>query len=196
VGPSGQAGKRKRGSAWFRVQFNWAGSVGPTRLGSAHGLARPAAQQAGSGSGLARRVGWLGSNPSRAGFFSSMGRTRCFAFSSSRPGDSWSSPSLTGWSHVSASAGSDVAGFGSGAADRCACVRVGAVACMRVRAPKGCSGKGPKDLAATRTRHRGHVAGWTRMARPWRRRGAASKEAGTAGSRGKGAHAHAGVLAS
>jgi hypothetical protein len=42
------------------LNFSWAGSVGPTRLGSARRSAWPAAQQSGSGSGLAGRAGRLG----------------------------------------------------------------------------------------------------------------------------------------
>jgi hypothetical protein len=71
----------------------------------------------------------------------------------------------------------------------CACV----LGCVRVWTPEGCSGKGPKGLAATRTRRCGHVAGSPRTARPWRGHGEAG---GTAGSRGTGAHARARVLAS
>jgi hypothetical protein len=56
VGPSGQAGKRKRVRFGSGLKVSWAGSVGPTRLGSVRGSTRPAAQQAGSGSGLARRA--------------------------------------------------------------------------------------------------------------------------------------------
>jgi hypothetical protein len=80
---------------------------------------------------------------------------------------------------------------------RCACV-----------APKGCSEKGLKGLAATRTRRRGLIAGWTRTARPWRRHGedgrvrarsgrAETRRGGdTAWPRGAGVHARARVLAS
>jgi hypothetical protein len=51
--------KRKRARSGSGLNFSWAGSVSPTRLGLAHGSAWPAAQQAGSGSGLAGRAGRL-----------------------------------------------------------------------------------------------------------------------------------------
>jgi hypothetical protein len=63
-------------------------------------------------------------------------------------------------------------GPGSGAAGGRACVRVGAVARVRVWTLEGCSRKGLNGLAATRTRRRGHVAGVVAhgeaVARAWR----------------------------
>jgi hypothetical protein len=49
--------------------------------------------------------------------------------------------------------------------------RVRVCVCARVRAPEVCSGICRKGMAATRTRRRGRVAGWTCTARPWCRCG-------------------------
>jgi hypothetical protein len=84
---------------------------------------------------------------------------------------------------------------GSGAADGRVRVRVSAGARVRVWAPEGRSGKCLNSMAATRTRRRGRVAGLDAHGEAVARLGVAGKEAGTAGSRGKGAHARARVLA-
>jgi hypothetical protein len=159
-------------------------------------LSRPA--RAG---GLAGREGWLGSDPSRAGFLSSVGRTCRFIFSSSRPGGFCSSLLLT--DRLGPGVGVHeikCGGAGSGAKERRACVHVGAEARVRVWAPEGHSGKCLNGLAATLTRRRDRVAGVDAHGKAvaqarlgW---GAASMEAGTAGSHGQGAHARARVLAS
>jgi hypothetical protein len=188
VGPSGQAGKRKRkkGSAWFWAQFSWAGSVGPTRLGSARGSARPAAHQAGSGSGLAGRAGWLGVDPSQAGYSPpppprGLGSPHRLLFLAARR-LLFISFTLTGRSRVSASTGSSAAGFGSCAAGGCTRVRVGDVSACGGERPEGVRGK----ASTTWPRRERDVAaasrGWTRTARPWRRQGwgAARRKAGTA----------------
>jgi hypothetical protein len=137
------------------------------RLGLARlaASARPAAQQAGSGSGLARLVVWLGSGPPRVGFF--LGRDDPWAAvgwldaSSSPPRGSGCLlffSSLTGWAQLSASAGSDVASPDAARQMR-VCVRVSAEARVRVWTPEGRSGKCLNGMAATRTRRRGRIAG-------------------------------------
>jgi hypothetical protein len=50
--------------------------------------------------------------------------------------------------------------------------------------PGGCLGKSLKGLAVTRTRHRGHVAGSSRTARPWHGHGEAGGVAGSEGRHG------------
>jgi hypothetical protein len=160
--------------------------------GSAWGSARPTAQQAGSGSGLARRAGCLGLGPLQAGFFSSVGWASFLLLLAAGPspprGLAASAPppflflagrlllpssfSLTGRAHASASVGFGVAPSGSRVAGKGVCVRVGAGGareCVHAR----CSRKFPKGLAATRTRCRGGGAWSPRTAKPWRGRGVA-----------------------
>jgi hypothetical protein len=85
VGPAGQphpeadrwapgSGRDKRekekgfGLVLGTIQLGRLGWLNKAWLSSAHGSAWPAAQQAGSGSGLAGRAGRLGLTPSQAGF--------------------------------------------------------------------------------------------------------------------------------
>jgi hypothetical protein len=70
---------------------------------------------------------------------------------------------------VAASVGSGAAGFGSGAADGCARVRVGDVSACGGERPEGVRGKA--STAWPRREHDVAAASraWTRTARPWRR---------------------------
>jgi hypothetical protein len=154
VGPPGQVctGKRK-GFGSVLGPNGWAGSVGPTRLGSARGLARPAAQQAGSGCGLDGREARLGLTPPRAWFLPLRGLA---AHSSSSPRWAGLLPSPPRWAGCACSSPAltdrAVPGVGHGGI-RCAaapircggkgvCVCVGRPKACAVRAPEGCSGKG------------------------------------------------------
>jgi hypothetical protein len=95
-----------------RLKAQWLGLSSQGQLGLR--LSRPA-----RAAGLAGREGWLGSDPSRAGFPSSVGRTPFF--SSARlgcltppprgPAASFSFSSLTGRAQVSVTAGSGAAGL-------------------------------------------------------------------------------------
>jgi hypothetical protein len=159
VGPSGQAGKRKRVRFGSRLKVSWAGSVGPTKLGSVRGSTRPAAQQAGSGSGLARRAGQPRLPVLRGrrvlGPDSFMGRwwaggLLSFSSSSSLAGLLPLLFLLADRSAPRVSLGGIQCG---GAWIQCgrwrARVRVGAVGVCVRQAPSGCSRKCLRDLAAT-----------------------------------------------
>jgi hypothetical protein len=163
------------------------------------GSAQPAAQQAGSVLGLAGSS-WAMTllGPRWAGgllLLRLLLHAGCFCPLSF---------TLTGQAQASVSAGFGVVGLDLVRQEG---VRVCVPECGCV-APEGCSGKGLKGLAATRTRRRGHVAGLTRTARPWRRHGEAGRGRAwcgleetrrggdTAWPRGAGVHACARVLAS
>jgi hypothetical protein len=180
VCPSGQAGKREKekGPIGYGLKVSWARSVGPTSLGSARGvssacgsagqvgqvgLARPAAQQAGSGRRLSSCVGRLGpkSAPSLHGqsWAGSLLPLRLLLLAG------WllllPSFSLTGRPHVSVLAGSDVAGNGSGVAGGCACGRRG---CVCVACLEGV----PEKASEAWPRRERDVAATSRGCRAWR----------------------------
>jgi hypothetical protein len=148
VGPSVQLGKRKnkRGRLGFWAKRGAGPAHGPTRLGLGFVVSSACGSAGRLGPRAGWHVGWL-TYPAGVGFEFTRWLRLGPCCSLGRGGLAASSlllsVLLTGRSHMSASAGSGVAGPGSGAAGRCACVRVGAVARVCV-CLEGARGKAPE----------------------------------------------------